>query len=175
MPSAPGDRSLGLALPREAVAQVRGIALSLLVPPTEPSKAKQCSASQADSLPSADSASRPWLLSRTTAGTYATASRGRERVAHRVRGSPSGRRARASEVQVQTPAPVRAKQERRGAPAWRCSESQPGAGRHHRRAARAHGVDDLLGVDSLQVDRGRAEVGVPELALDDVERNALPG
>jgi hypothetical protein len=27
----------------------------------------------------------------------------------------------------------------------------------------------------LQVDAGRAEVGVPELALDDVERNALAG
>jgi hypothetical protein len=31
------------------------------------------------------------------------------------------------------------------------------------------------GVDPLQVDRGRAEIGVPELALDDVERYALTG
>jgi hypothetical protein len=38
-----------------------------------------------------------------------------------------------------------------------------------------HGGDDLLGVDSLQVDRGRAEVRVAELALDDVERNPLAG
>ena len=65
----------------------------------------------------------------------------------------------------------------RGAPAgWSGrSESQPRTGRHHRRAACAHGGDDFLGVDSLQVDRGRAEVGVPELALDDVERDALAG
>jgi hypothetical protein len=50
---------------------------------------------------------------------------------------------------------------------------EPGAGGHHRRAARAHGRDDLLGVDPLQVDRRGAEIGVAELALDDVERNAL--
>jgi hypothetical protein len=36
------------------------------------------------------------------------------------------------------------------------------------------GGDDLLGIDALEVDRGRAEVGVTELALDDVERDALP-
>jgi len=36
------------------------------------------------------------------------------------------------------------------------------------------GRDDLPSVDSLQVDRRRAEVRVPELALDDVERNPLP-
>jgi hypothetical protein len=38
-----------------------------------------------------------------------------------------------------------------------------------------HRSDDLLGVDSLQIDRGRAEIGVAELALDDVERDALAG
>jgi hypothetical protein len=37
------------------------------------------------------------------------------------------------------------------------------------------GVDDLAGVDPLQVDRGHAEVGVPELALDYVQRDALAG
>jgi hypothetical protein len=47
-------------------------------------------------------------------------------------------------------------------------EPQPGAGGHHRRPACAHRGDDLLRIDPLQVDRGRAEVGVPELALDDV-------
>ncbi len=52
-------------------------------------------------------------------------------------------------------------------------EPEPCAGRHHRRAARAHGGDDLLGVDSLRVDRRGAEVGVAELALNDVERHAL--
>jgi hypothetical protein len=35
------------------------------------------------------------------------------------------------------------------------------------------GGDDLLRVDPLQVDRGGAEVGVAELALDDVQRHAL--
>jgi hypothetical protein len=35
------------------------------------------------------------------------------------------------------------------------------------------GGDDLLGVDPLQLDRGRAEVRVSELALDDVQRHAL--
>jgi hypothetical protein len=55
----------------------------------------------------------------------------------------------------------------RGAPAWRCGrpESQPGAGRHHRGTSRADSGDDLLGIDSLEVDRGGAEVGVAELAL----------
>jgi hypothetical protein len=36
----------------------------------------------------------------------------------------------------------------------------------------AHGRDGLLGVDPLQVDRGGAEIGMAELALDDVERDA---
>jgi len=35
------------------------------------------------------------------------------------------------------------------------------------------GVDDLGVVDSLEVDRGDAQVGVAELALDDVERDAF--
>jgi hypothetical protein len=34
-------------------------------------------------------------------------------------------------------------------------------------------VDDLAGVDALQGDGGDAEVGVAELSLDDVERDAL--
>jgi hypothetical protein len=37
------------------------------------------------------------------------------------------------------------------------------------------GGDDLFGVDALQVDAGGAEVGVAELALDDVERHAFAG
>jgi hypothetical protein len=36
-----------------------------------------------------------------------------------------------------------------------------------------NGVDDLGAVDSLQVDARDPEVGVPELSLDDHERNAL--
>src|SRR3954453_20873873 len=58
----------------------------------------------------------------------------------------------------------------------RCSElpeAQAGARRHHRPVPPVDRGDDLLGVDPLQVDRGRAEVRVPELALDDVERHAL--
>ena len=37
------------------------------------------------------------------------------------------------------------------------------------------GVDDLGVIDSLKMDRGDAEDGVSELALDDVQRHALPG
>jgi hypothetical protein len=47
------------------------------------------------------------------------------------------------------------------------------AGGHYRRRAGAHGRGDLLGVDPLQGNRGRTELGVAELALDDVQRNAL--
>jgi len=38
-----------------------------------------------------------------------------------------------------------------------------------------NGRDDLLGVDALQVDACRAEIGMPQLSLDDVERHALAG
>ena len=53
------------------------------------------------------------------------------------------------------------------APAVRASgysELQAGGGGHHRRAPGVDGGDDLLGVDDLQVDAGRAEVGVAELS-----------
>lgn len=53
-------------------------------------------------------------------------------------------------------------------------DPQPDAGGHHRRSPHMNRGDDLLGVDSLQVDARRAEVGMTELALD-VERNALAG
>src|SRR4051795_11881920 len=43
----------------------------------------------------------------------------------------------------------------------------------HRGAAGVDGVDDLGVVDALEVDRGDAEVGVAELALDDDQRNAF--
>ena len=36
-----------------------------------------------------------------------------------------------------------------------------------------NGVDDLGAVDALEVDRGDAEVGVSELALNDDQRDAL--
>jgi hypothetical protein len=37
------------------------------------------------------------------------------------------------------------------------------------------GVDDLAVVDALQIDRGDAEVAVPELSLDDDQRHAFAG
>jgi hypothetical protein len=37
------------------------------------------------------------------------------------------------------------------------------------------GRDDLLDIDPLQVDAGRAKVAVTELALDDVHRHSLSG
>src|SRR5215210_2314963 len=60
-------------------------------------------------------------------------------------------------------------------PLARWLESESGGGGHHRRPSGVHGGDDLLGVDALQVDARGAEVGVPELALDDVERHAFAG
>jgi hypothetical protein len=48
-----------------------------------------------------------------------------------------------------------------------------GARRQCRRGPGVNGLDDLAVVDALQVDRGHAEVGVAELALDHVERQAL--
>ena len=48
-----------------------------------------------------------------------------------------------------------------------------GAHWEHRRPAGVNRFDDLLGVDALEVDGGHAEVAVPELALDDVQRHAL--
>jgi hypothetical protein len=41
--------------------------------------------------------------------------------------------------------------------------------------AGANRLDDLSAIDALQVDRGNPEVGVSQLALDDVERDALSG
>jgi hypothetical protein len=37
------------------------------------------------------------------------------------------------------------------------------------------GLNDLVGVDALQIDRRHAEVAVAELALDDIERDAFVG
>ena len=34
-------------------------------------------------------------------------------------------------------------------------------------------LDDFVGVDALQVDRGHAEIAVPEFALNDVQRPGL--
>ena len=45
--------------------------------------------------------------------------------------------------------------------------------RDHGRAACVDGLDDLVGVDPLEVNRRHAEVAVAELALNDVERHVL--
>jgi hypothetical protein len=50
-----------------------------------------------------------------------------------------------------------------------------GGDRHHWGATRVDGLDDLGVVDALQIDRGDPEVAVPELALDDDERDAFAG
>ena len=55
------------------------------------------------------------------------------------------------------------------------SDLQRAVDGNHRRAAGVDGVDDLGVVDALEVDRGDAEVGVAELALDDDQRHALAG
>src|SRR5215218_11341818 len=55
------------------------------------------------------------------------------------------------------------------------SDVQRALDRHHGGAAGVDGVDDLGVVDALEVDRGDAEVGVAELALDDDQRHALAG
>src|SRR3954469_6627637 len=48
----------------------------------------------------------------------------------------------------------------RDAPAaWFVQSPEPGADGHHRCAACAHGRDDLFGIDPLEIDRGRAEIG----------------
>jgi hypothetical protein len=49
----------------------------------------------------------------------------------------------------------------------RDSEAERGVDGDHGGAAGVDGVDDLGAVDALEVDRGDAEAGVPELALDD--------
>ena len=46
-------------------------------------------------------------------------------------------------------------------------------GPDHRRAPRVDGIDDLGVIDALQIHERDAEVGVPELALDDDQRHAL--
>ena len=53
----------------------------------------------------------------------------------------------------------------------RCSESV--GGWDHGRGSLVDGVDDFGVVDAAEVDRGDAEVGVPELALDDDQGDAF--
>jgi hypothetical protein len=64
---------------------------------------------------------------------------------------------------------------RRLAPGGSPSELEAGGSRHHRGSAVVDRVDDLGVVDALEVGRGDAEVGMAELALDHVQRDALAG
>jgi hypothetical protein len=50
-----------------------------------------------------------------------------------------------------------------------------GADSDHRSTTGVDRFDDLGVVDALQIDRGDAEVAVPELALDDDQRHAFAG
>jgi hypothetical protein len=59
--------------------------------------------------------------------------------------------------------------------AWAGLDAESGAGGDHRCLAGVDGGDDLGAVDPLEIDGGDAEVGVPQLALNDVERYALVG
>jgi hypothetical protein len=52
-------------------------------------------------------------------------------------------------------------------------QGEPDAGWDHRWPAAVDGLDDLVRVDALEIDRCDAEVSMSELALDDVEQNAL--
>ena len=54
-------------------------------------------------------------------------------------------------------------------------EAESGGGGDHRCLAGVDGGDDLGVVNPLQIDGRDPEVGVPQLALDDVERDALVG
>src|SRR5215211_3255403 len=80
--------------------------------------------------------------------------------------------------------PVRGRRPRRGPAARKSPASPPPVAASvreraidgdDRRTAGVDGVDDLGVVDALEIDRGDAEVGVAELALDDDQRHALAG
>src|SRR5207302_6294762 len=55
----------------------------------------------------------------------------------------------------------------------RSLELEAGAGGHHGWLSGVDGVDDLAGVDPLQICRSDPEVGMPELALGDGQRDAF--
>jgi hypothetical protein len=57
--------------------------------------------------------------------------------------------------------------------AWSLFRAGARRWRTNRRAAGAHGADDLLGIDPFEIDRGRAEICMSQLPLDDVQRHAL--
>jgi hypothetical protein len=60
-------------------------------------------------------------------------------------------------------------------PGWTSLEAEPSAGGDHRRLPGVDGSDDLGVVDALAINRRDAEVGMPQLALDDIERHPFVG
>ena len=48
---------------------------------------------------------------------------------------------------------------------------QAGAGWDHRRPAMVDSVDNLAGIDPLEIDRRDPKMGMPELSLDDRQRD----
>ncbi len=62
----------------------------------------------------------------------------------------------------------------RGIPRLLGAAAQAGGRRDLRQSAGVNGIDHLRAVDSLQIDRGDAEVGMAQLVLDD-ERDLLVG
>ena len=77
---------------------------------------------------------------------------------------------------VEQPRPARTtpspwEQERSGSG----SDAQSGARGDHRRAPVVDCVDDLRGVDAVEIDRRHAEVDVAELALDHLQRDTIAG
>jgi hypothetical protein len=54
-------------------------------------------------------------------------------------------------------------------PLW--TDAKSGVRGHHWCSACMHGVDDLSVIDPAQVDRGHAEIGMPQLPLDDRDRD----
>jgi hypothetical protein len=109
--------------------------------------------------------------------------RGREAPRCRRPSGPKGRRAsrppdhaRASEARGQTPASAGAGAEAGAlgalppAVAFALVQSRsPALADIIGWAARTHSLDDLLRIDPLEIDGGRAEIGIPELPLDEVQ------
>jgi len=56
---------------------------------------------------------------------------------------------------------------------WMSLWPQASAGWDRRRAAVMDRVDNLAGIDALEVDRGNPQVGMPELSLDDRQRDSF--
>jgi hypothetical protein len=58
---------------------------------------------------------------------------------------------------------------------WLSADLEPGTRGDDRRRPTVDHADDLAAIDALKVDAGDPEVRVPELALDDDQRDAFVG